>query len=95
MTEIERKALELCNEVQAERNHTGSPWNSPTILNEALYRAIEQNERLREKLIGIRAEIDDMENPFNGGGAPEMAHGFETAVEEAVNIVTAALEGGE
>ena len=52
-------------------------------------------ERLREALIGIRAEIDDMDNPFNGGGAPEMAHGFETAVEHAVNIVTAALEGGE
>lgn len=48
-------------------------------------------DRLREVLIGIRAEIDDMENPFNGGGAPEMQHGFETAVEHAVNIITEAL----
>ena len=51
------------------------------------------NERLREALIGIRAKIDDMENPFNGGGAPEMEHGFEVAVDGATNIVTAALEG--
>ena len=50
MTEIERKALELCNEVQAERNHTGSPWNSPTILNEALYRAIEQHEAYKQEV---------------------------------------------
>jgi hypothetical protein len=52
-----------------------------------------ENERLRDKLIGIRAKIDDMENPFNGGGAPEMEHGFEVAVDDATNIVTAALEG--
>ena len=52
-----------------------------------------ENERLREALIGIRAKIDDMENPFNGGGAPEMEHGFEVAVDGATNIATAALEG--
>lgn len=50
MTEIERKALELCNEVQAERNHAGSPWNSPTILNEALYRAIERHGAFRQEV---------------------------------------------
>ncbi len=54
-----------------------------------------ESERLREKLIGIRAEIDDMENPFNGGGAPDAEYGFEVAVDQAFNIVTAALEGGE
>ena len=58
---------------------------------EWIYDLITENERLREALIGIRAEIDDMENPFNGG-APDAEYGFETAVDQAVNIVTAALE---
>lgn len=50
MTEIERKALALVNEVQAERNHTGSPWNSPTILSEALDRAIERHEAYKQEV---------------------------------------------
>ena len=50
MTDIERKALALVNEVQKVRGHTGSPWNSPTILNEALYRAIEQHEAFRQEV---------------------------------------------
>ena len=57
-----------------------------------LANAEQENERLREKLIGIRAEIDDMENPFNGGAFVDAEYGFETAVDQAVNIVTAALE---
>lgn len=50
-----------------------------------------ENERLRERLIGIRAEIDDMDNPFDSHSAPEKQYGFEVAVDQAVNIVTAAL----
>ena len=50
MTEIEKKALALVNEVQKVRGHTGSPWNSPAILNEALYRAIEQHEAFRQEV---------------------------------------------
>ena len=50
MTEIEKKALALVNEVQKVRGHTGSPWNSPAILNEALYRAIEQHEALEAEV---------------------------------------------
>ena len=50
MTEIEKKALALVNEVQAERSHAGSPWNSPTILNEALYRAIERHEAFAQEV---------------------------------------------
>jgi hypothetical protein len=36
----DQKAVALVKEVQAERAHTGNPWNSPTILSEALYRAV-------------------------------------------------------
>jgi len=50
MTDTEQKALALLNEVQNGRGHTGSPWNSPTILNEALYRAIEQHEVFRQEV---------------------------------------------
>jgi len=50
MTDIEQKALALVNEVQAERNHAGSPWNSPIILNEALYRAIERHEAYKQEV---------------------------------------------
>lgn len=50
MTDIEQKALALVNEVQKVRGHTGSPWNSSAILNEALYRAIEQHEAFRQEV---------------------------------------------
>ena len=53
MTEIEQKALALLNEVQKVRGHTGSPWNSPTILNEALYRAIEQHEAYKQEVSDV------------------------------------------
>ena len=63
---IEQKALALLNEVQKVRGHTGSPWNSPAILNEALYRAIEQhealeaeNERLRVRLAHAEDDCED------------------------------------
>lgn len=58
MTETERKALALVNEVQKVRGHTGSPWNSPAILNEALYRAIEQHEALGAENMMLREERD-------------------------------------
>jgi hypothetical protein len=50
MTDIVEDALALLNKVQEERQHTGSPWNSPTILTEALYRAIEQHEAFRQEV---------------------------------------------
>jgi len=50
MNEIEKKALALLNEMQKVMGRTGSPWNSPTILNEALYRAIEQHEAYKQEV---------------------------------------------
>ena len=50
MTEIEKKALALVNEAQKIRGLTGSPWNSPAILNEALYRAIERHEAFAQEV---------------------------------------------
>jgi len=46
----DQKAEALVKEVQAERAHTGNPWNSPTILNEALCRAIEQHEAFKQEV---------------------------------------------
>ena len=48
MIDVEEKALALAKAVQKEHQRTGSPWNSPTILTEALYRAIEQHEAFRQ-----------------------------------------------
>ena len=48
-------------------------------------------KELEDELIGIRAAIEDMENPFSGGGAPEMHYGFERAIEDATNLINEAL----
>jgi hypothetical protein len=52
MTDIEAKARALVADVVAETrpDYTGSPWNSSTILNEALYRAIEQHEAFKQEV---------------------------------------------
>ena len=52
MTDIEAKARALVADVVTETrpDYTGSPWNSSTILNEALYRAIEQHEAFKQKV---------------------------------------------
>ena len=63
MTEIEKKALALVNEAQKIRGLTGSPWNSPTILNEALYRAIEQHEAFRQE-VSDAVKAYKADNPF-------------------------------
>jgi hypothetical protein len=52
MTDIDQKARALVADVVAETrpDYTGSPWNSSTILNEALYRAIEQHEAFKQEV---------------------------------------------
>ena len=52
MSDIEAKAAALVADVVAETrpDYTGSPWNSSTILNEALYRAIEQHEAFKQEV---------------------------------------------
>jgi hypothetical protein len=53
----DQKAEALVKEVQAERAHTGNPWNSPTILNEALCRAIEQHEAFKQEVSDVMTYI--------------------------------------
>lgn len=53
--------------------------------------AVEQHDKA--VLAAIRAEIEDIENPFNGGGAPEMAHGFEQAVENIMDLIQFKITG--
>ena len=55
MTDIEAKARALVADVVAETrpDYTGSPWNSSTILNEALYRAIEQHEAFKQEVSDV------------------------------------------
>jgi len=59
MTDIEAKAAALVADVVAETrpDYTGSPWNSSTILNEALYRAIEQHEAFKQEVSGVMTYI--------------------------------------
>ena len=50
---------------------------------------------LEAALVGIRAEIEDMDNPFDASASGEMHYGFETAVEHATNLINAALGKAE
>jgi hypothetical protein len=59
----DQKAEALVKEVQAERAHTGNPWNSPTILNEALCRAIEQHEAFKQKVSYAIEDATDRDLP--------------------------------
>jgi hypothetical protein len=64
MTDIEQKARALVADVVAETrpDYTGSPWNSSTILNEALYRAIEQHEAFKQE---VSDAVEAYLNPNN------------------------------
>lgn len=50
---------------------------------------------VRETKISLRAAIADIENPFNGGVAPEAHYGFEQAIEDVTNLVTGMTENGD
>ena len=65
MTDIEAKARALVADVVAETrpDYTGSPWNSSTILNEALYRAIEQHEAFKQKVSHAIEDVTDRDLP--------------------------------
>jgi hypothetical protein len=64
----DQKAEALVKEVQAERAHTGNPWNSPTILNEALCRAIEQHEAFKQE-VSDAVEQADLLDIYGKAGA--------------------------
>jgi hypothetical protein len=65
MTDIDQKARALVADVVAETrpDYTGSPWNSSTILNEALYRAIEQHEAFKQKVSYAIEDVTDRDLP--------------------------------
>jgi len=67
MTDIEAKARALVADVVTETrpDYTGSPWNSSTILNEALYRAIEQHEAFKQKVSYAIEDVMDRGLPVD------------------------------
>ena len=50
------------------------------------------NARLREALEGIKAAVDDLDNPFDASASGEMHYGFERAVDDATLVIEAALQ---
>jgi len=68
MTDIEAKARALVADVVTETrpDYTGSPWNSSTILNEALYRAIEQHEAFKQE---VSDAVEAYSNPYSSDEA--------------------------
>ena len=50
------------------------------------------NARLREALEGLKAAVDDLDNPFDASASGEMHYGFERAVDDATLVIEAALQ---